>query len=692
MKKISTRIIIIVLICSISMAGIVGATSMYRSMKVIEHEAKENLVEKAQVYGGNIDNRLVIYESTNNSIYQLVDAIIDVNKLGEEDYLEYYIDNILDPTIRRTITEVEDCIGISVAFDHRFTGKTEGAWWKVNEKGHIERTAQSDVSKKDKDDPSAKWYYDAQKAKGGTWSDPYINDAGLNVITYSTPLLINSISIGVVGIDLNVEGIKRDVENVKLYDTGYAFLLSKDFDYLIHPTLDSSSNFKTINDGKYNEIAEKIQKEHSGIIETDFGGEKKLMAFEKLMDGKILILTVPKPEILKNMYNTIYIILLVMAIAAIISIFASLTAGRRISKPISMVTDILNTTAKLDLRDIEETGEIKHILNRGDEIGSILRATAMVREELRLMIKTIEEATLNVVENTNHLNQATTETSQSINDVARTVEELAQATMGQAEDAENGATKLIKLAKEIANAVANGEIATDNSMEAGRMTREGSKALNNMAERISITDKSTAIVSENINSLLDKSKSIGNILNSIKDISEQTNLLALNAAIEAARAGEAGSGFAVVAEEIRKLSEQTGHATENIEDILKSIQHEIEITKENMDVSEDAMKDVNNSLQISNKAFEDIYSTTMKAIKAIKELSEGLEQIDEDKEGVIMSIESISSVTEETAASTEELSASMEEQAATMETISNNTDNLVKTINNLNELIDRFKI
>lgn len=692
MKKISTRIIIIVLICSISMAGIVGATSMYRSMKVIEHEAKENLVEKAQVYGGNIDNRLVIYESTNNSIYQLVDAIIDVNKLGEEDYLEYYIDNILDPTIRRTITEVEDCIGISVAFDHRFTGKTEGAWWKVNEKGHIERTAQSDVSKKDKDDPSAKWYYDAQKAKGGTWSDPYINDAGLNVITYSTPLLINSISIGVVGIDLNVEGIKRDVENVKLYDTGYAFLLSKDFDYLIHPTLDSSSNFKTINDGKYNEIAEKIQKEHSGIIETDFGGEKKLMAFEKLMDGKILILTVPKPEILKNMYNTIYIILLVMAIAAIISIFASLTAGRRISKPISMVTDILNTTAKLDLRDIEETGEIKHILNREDEIGSILRATAMVREELRLMIKTIEEATLNVVENTNHLNQATTETSQSINDVARTVEELAQATMGQAEDAENGATKLIKLAKEIANAVANGEIATDNSMEAGRMTREGSKALNNMAERISITDKSTAIVSENINSLLDKSKSIGNILNSIKDISEQTNLLALNAAIEAARAGEAGSGFAVVAEEIRKLSEQTGHATENIEDILKSIQHEIEITKENMDVSEDAMKDVNNSLQSSNKAFEDIYSTTMKAIKAIKELSEGLEQIDEDKEGVIMSIESISSVTEETAASTEELSASMEEQAATMETISNNTDNLVKTINNLNELIDRFKI
>ena len=692
MKKISTRITIIVLACSISMAAIVGATSIYKSIGVIEDKAKENLFEKVEVHSGDIDNRLVVFESVNKIIYQLTNSIIDVNKLDEEGYLENYIDRVLDPTIRRTITNTRDCAGVSIVFDKNFTGKVEGGWWNVDKDGNIKRSDLNNIFKGDKKDPSVKWYYDAIETKKGVWSEPYINNGDANVVTYSAPILINSMPIGVVAIDLNMKAIINEVSNIKLYDTGYGFLLSEDFDYLIHPELDSSSNFKTMDDGKYNHIAEEIESEGSGVIETKFGEETKIMAFSKLIDGKILILTVPKSEILKDMYNTTYIILFVMAIAIVLAILISLIAGRRISKPIIMVTEILNTTSTLDLRDIDQTKEIKDILKRKDETGSILRATVGLRKELKHMIKTIEDVTLEVVTNTNYLNQATAETSESINDVSRTIEELAQATMGQAEDAESGSTKLIKLADEIKTAVQNGKIATDNSMEAEQTTAEGTKALRDMKEKISLSNESTAIVAQNVNSLLDESQSIGNILNSIKDISEQTNLLALNAAIEAARAGEAGSGFAVVAEEIRKLSEQTGDATENIESILKAIQQQVEITKENMDSSEDAMKDVNNSLGISNKAFEGIYSATMEAIEAIKKLNQGLNVIDEDKEKVITSIESISSVTEETAASTEELSASMEEQSATIETISNNTDNLLKTISNLNELVGKFKL
>lgn len=229
-------------------------------------------------------------------------------------------------------------------------------------------------------------------------------------------------------------------------------------------------------------------------------------------------------------------------------------------------------------------------------------------------------------------------------------------------------------------------------MHAQRISEEGSKAMNEMVDKFNITSESSSIVAENINSLLVKSNSIGTILSTIIGISEQTNLLALNAAIEAARAGEAGKGFSVVAEEIRKLSEQTGYATKEIGDILKSIQSEVEATKENMDTSEEAIKEANITLDQSIKSFEDIISSILTSIQATEKLRQGLSTVDSDKEDAILAIQNISSITEETAATTEELSASMEEQAATIETISGSTDNLAQTIIKLKELVDRFSV
>jgi methyl-accepting chemotaxis protein len=251
---------------------------------------------------------------------------------------------------------------------------------------------------------------------------------------------------------------------------------------------------------------------------------------------------------------------------------------------------------------------------------------------------------------------------------------------------------LDKLANEIKKAVDNGEVVVKSSHHAQKIGEEGSSAMNDMIDKFNTTSKSTNVVAGNINSLLEKSNSIGRILNTIMSVSEQTNLLALNAAIEAARAGEAGKGFSVVAEEIRKLSEQTADGTKDIEDIIYSIQTEIEATKENMDVSELAIKDANITLDQSMKSFEEIISSISISIEAIDKLRIGLNTVDGDKEDAIIAIGSISSITEETAASTEELSASMEEQAATIETISSNTDNLAETTKKLKELVNRFKI
>jgi len=400
-------------------------------------------------------------------------------------------------------------------------------------------------------------------------------------------------------------------------------------------------------------------------------------------------------SIYANMNSINNIILLVIGVAAVMIGIISLISYffvRNISNPLKFINHVLESASQLNLADIEEDEKMASYLEKEDEIGHALKNVAKLRTEMREILNALNEAMKDIKENVDGLVSATKETTLSINDVAKTVDELANASSGQAEDAEKGSEKLNNLADEIKLAVESGEKVVKNSMKVKEVNEAGLNAMENMVETFNSTIESINILTKSINSLSENSSYIGNILSTIINISEQTNLLALNAAIEAARAGEAGRGFAVVAEEIRKLSEETGNATKNIESILNTIQSEIEIAKENMNKSDASLKESNKLLQIFNQDFQGIYISTLDTIDNINELESRLDEINKYKDEVVLAIQNISAVTEETAASTEELSASMEEQAAAMETISHNADNLTNTIEKLSDIINRFKI
>ena len=131
------------------------------------------------------------------------------------------------------------------------------------------------------------------------------------------------------------------------------------------------------------------------------------------------------------MNTTITMILVIMAISAVLAAVISFVAGKRISDPIVYTVDLLKLTAELDLEDIEETGKLKAYLERPDEVGDILRATGLLRKKVKEVIMAIDKTTDNILENTSSLTTAISETSQSINAVAQTVEEMARASMGQ---------------------------------------------------------------------------------------------------------------------------------------------------------------------------------------------------------------------------------------------------------------------
>lgn len=99
------------------------------------------------------------------------------------------------------------------------------------------------------------------------------------------------------------------VEGIKVYETGYAFMFNEDYDYIVHPTLDSNSNLRTIKDGEGAYIAEELDSKDYGIVDAVFEGQKKVMAFSRLVDGKVVMLAVPTKEVMRELYITINVII-----------------------------------------------------------------------------------------------------------------------------------------------------------------------------------------------------------------------------------------------------------------------------------------------------------------------------------------------------------------------------------------------
>jgi methyl-accepting chemotaxis protein len=201
----------------------------------------------------------------------------------------------------------------------------------------------------------------------------------------------------------------------------------------------------------------------------------------------------------------------------------------------------------------------------------------------------------------------------------------------------------------------NAQRAVVESQKVGQVAQAGNETVKQTVAKIDAIASSTAEVAKSIQDLHELSSRIGKITNVITGIAEQTNLLALNAAIEAARAGEHGRGFAVVADEVRKLAEQSANATNEINELINQVQVGIGIADSTM---QHGVKEVEDGVQLASEAGQalaNIIASINEAVGMIEDIQEGSKQESEGMEQVAASNEQITSTTQQIAAATQEL-------------------------------------
>ncbi|NFH91365.1 methyl-accepting chemotaxis protein [Clostridium botulinum] len=686
MKKISTKIITAILFFCLVTSVIVTTTNGILSKRTLRVESENTLMEISKNNAQNVNEGLISTKNYTDNIVNLLSTTLNIDMLSTDDkYIDNFISTI-NPFIQKLISDNDKLLGISLIINPELTPSMHQL--VLERKIGASEISQIDKFKKDEfyeSNPDMQWYYNPVKAKNAVWSDPHTDRSSDSMrIAYTKPVYIDNILIGVVAVDLFFDNYKDMINDVSVYNDGHAFLLNENGDYLVDKTYTEKDNIKSVLGDNIN-----VTSNISGVQYYSKDNVNSVLAYSKLMNGNIMVISADEDDIFMDINRSIRLSVLITFIVCIIVSIIALIIGRKISNPIIFITKLVNITSTLDFSEDNKFSEINKFK---DETGIIGRAVLNLRKIIKGTLIDIKSCSDDTSINSNNLKLITEKLEESVGAINETVLELSKGAEEQAMEAQLGSEKLTELSEEVENIIEITKEFNEHFFKSKEYNDKAVNSIDKLIEKIEITTEIGNKTNESVCELSDKSSLIGEIISTIDNISGQTNLLALNAAIEAARAGEAGRGFGVVADEIRKLSEQTAEATKKIESIINEIRFEIETTKDNMEKSTENIFEVNEFMSDSKKSFNDIKDSFEVMANKMNNLVENINRVDSSKETVVNAIQGITAICEESAAATEQVSATIHEQLSSVNHVKSTSEDLNKLVEKLEFMISKFKI
>ncbi len=380
------------------------------------------------------------------------------------------------------------------------------------------------------------------------------------------------------------------------------------------------------------------------------------------------------------------LLLIVNLLVSLVAIGIGIFVSQSISKPIRKITSSANELAKGNLlgEDI--------LVNSSDEIGQLASDFNTMKENLRLLIKQIVVTTEQVAASSEELTASAEQSAQATNQVAETIAEVAQGAEKQANEINTTATTVEQLSASVQQIAANADAVSSVADKTANAATEGNTAVDEAIGQMNKIEKTVSSSAQVVSKLGDRSKEIGQIVDTISGIAGQTNLLALNAAIEAARAGEQGRGFAVVAEEVRKLAEQSQEAAKQITCLISGIQIDTESAITAMNDGTREVKVGANVVNNAGQAFKAIVSLIDEVSSQVREISSAIQQMASRTQQIVSSVRDIELISKDSAGHTQTVSAATEEQSASMEEIAASSQALARLAEELQGEVRKFSI
>lgn len=327
-----------------------------------------------------------------------------------------------------------------------------------------------------------------------------------------------------------------------------------------------------------------------------------------------------------------------------------------------------------------------------DEIGQLSEAANRFIEKIHSIVIDVKQAAQSSKEDAAEIKDNAARTLELAKEMNATIHEMTVMSVKQSEEVEQGMIVLQQLATDIDDTKNNAHVLNEYNETVQEKQDKGFRAIDDLSAAMKQNAQVVGEVTEHLSRLKYDIDAIGEIAVTITGISQQTGLLALNASIEAARAGEQGRGFAVVAAEVRKLADQANVSSERIQELIGNVQHSAALTLSSMGGVEDSVKSQETSVEITADASASMKESLEATRSFIVKITESMDTIGQSKDSIVAFMESTSAMSEESAAGSEEVLAGVESQVNMFANVSTLAVRLDQLMNDLQAVVDRFKV
>lgn len=434
-------------------------------------------------------------------------------------------------------------------------------------------------------------------------------------------------------------------------------------------------------------MAQEATTGHSGNQIYVFNGVKIIAAYSKIPGTSFGVATrmtyEEAMEPIRKERNSAIIITLVVSILGVI---IAPVIAKWIADPLKRISEQAHVIATGDFSQAQAIN-----VQGRDEISQLQQAFKDMAGMLKSTMERIGGAAVQIASSSEELEEGAEQSAQGATQIAATVSQVAMGAMDQARFIDDTVQVVKEIGDEINDIARNTAVVERVSDESTTAALEGGKSVQQAIDSMAVINGIVQDTAGTIRKLGTSSGKISQIVDTISGIASRTSLLALNAAIEAARAGENGRGFAVVAEEVKKLAEKAKKSAGDISEVIQGVQYQIQVAIEKMDRSAEKVTAGQDVVLAAGESFTVIRQQVDKVHQAVQRITGSAGTLAASSQKVIVSVEKIRHISQETAAGSQTISAATEEQSAGMQEIASSAEALARLSAQLEAVLQQYK-